>query len=84
MSSRRQKQQEPGVPKELVKDFDVTLYLDGKIVAQHSKRGNYQRLQRISFDNVPLCDAISIHVLSTNGISQARIFEVRAYSTPFI
>jgi len=78
MSSRRQKQQEIGVPKELVKDCTVTLYKDGEIVASAAITDNYLRLRRVEFDAVE-CDAVRVTVTATNGIPEARIFEVRIY-----
>ena len=78
LSSRRQKQQEVGVPKELVKDFDIELVKDGNVVAKKQIRGNYQRLFRACFEGVD-CDKIKIVALNTNGCPDARIFEVRIY-----
>ncbi len=78
LSSRRQKQQKDGIPAELVKDFTVELWKNGAQVAQQSVQGNYQRLCRVSFDGV-LCDTIRVVVQATNGLAEARIFEVRAY-----
>ena len=78
MSSRRQKQQEPGVPKELVRDYDLVLLHRGKVVEVRHMRGNYLRMVRVGFDSV-LCDEVKIQVLSTNGDVTARVFEVRVY-----
>ena len=78
LSSRRQRQQEIGVPKELVKDYDVELLLGGKVVATEQRRDNFQRLCRIDFNGVE-CDAVRVTVKAANGISEARIFEIRAY-----
>ena len=78
MSSRRQKQQVPGVPKELVSDFEIVLYDHGQAKARKHVTGNYQRVSRIALPPT-LCDAFQINVLSTNGDKVARVFEVRAY-----
>lgn len=78
LSSRRQKQQVPGVPAELVKDFDVILYRNGETVDQKQVRGNYQRLCRVAFDGAE-SDTVAIRVLTTNGTPDARVFEVRIY-----
>ena len=78
LSSRRQKQQVPGIPAELVRDFDVTLYHGGTVSEKREVRGNYQRLCRLDFSAVP-CDKAEIKVLATNGVPEARIFEVRLY-----
>lgn len=78
LSSRRQQQQEIGVPKELVKDYDVELLLSGKVVATEQRRDNFQRLCRIDFNGAE-CDAVRVTVKAANGISEARIFEIRVY-----
>ena len=79
LSSRRQKQQVDGVPTELVKDFTVELWKDGAIVAKQDVRDNFQRLCRVGFDGVD-CDAVRLVVKSTNGVPEARVFEIRVYS----
>lgn len=79
LSSRRQNQQKIGVPAELVKDYDVELIHDGRVVAKSEQRENYQRLNRVNFQEGIFCDAMRIRILSTNGIPEARIFEVRIY-----
>lgn len=79
MSSRRQKQQEIGVPKELVKDFDIVFLCGEKEVQRRAVRGNYQRLFRLQLMEAAVCDSVRIEVLATNGAKEARIFEVRLY-----
>ena len=78
MSSRRQNQQVPGVPKELVRDYKVTLIHNGKEVSSQKIRGNFQRVNRICFDST-LCDTVKIDILTTNGDTAAKVFEVRIY-----
>ncbi len=78
LSSRRQSQQEAGVPKELVRDYDIELYQNGKEVLKKEIRGNHQRLCRIDFTKT-VCDEIRIVVYKTNGTPDARIFEIRVY-----
>ena len=79
LSAKRIAQQQPGVPAELVKDYEVRLLRGGETVAERRVEGNYQRLNVLDFPEAPLCDSIEIRVLSTNGYPNARIFEVRAY-----
>ena len=79
MSPNRQAQQRPGVPAELIRDYDVELVKDGKVVRSIPVRGNHQRLNILKFDATE-CDSVSLHVLSTNGSPDATVFEVRAYS----
>lgn len=78
LSSRRQNQQQVGIPVELVKDYDVELLKDGEVVAVKEMRDNYQRLCRVSFEGV-VCDGVRVRARSTNGIPEARIFEIRVY-----
>ena len=78
LSSKRIAEQVPGVPPELVKDYDVELRRGGKTLAARQVRGNYQRLNVLDFDTAE-CDGIVLRVLKTNGISDARVYEVRAY-----
>ena len=78
LSSKRIAEQVPGVPPELVKDYDVELRKDGKAVAVKQVRGNYQRLNVLDFQPAE-CDEIVLRVLATNGIADARVYEVRAY-----
>lgn len=78
LSSRRQAQQVAGIPQELMRDCDIELLQNGQTVFKHELRGNYQRLCRVEFQNIP-CDAVRIRALTTNGAPEARIFEVRIY-----
>ncbi len=79
LSSRRQKQQKDGIPAELVRDYTVELLLNGNVVAAQSLSNNYQRLCRVAFDAV-VCDTVRVTVNATNGVPEARIFEVRVYA----
>ena len=78
LSSKRIAEQVPGAPPELVKDFDVELRKDGEAVAVKQVRGNYQRLNVLDFQPVE-CDEVVLRVLATNGIADARVYEVRVY-----
>lgn len=78
MSTARQAEQGKGVPPELVKDYDLTLFLNGKEVLRREIRGNYQRLNAETFAPC-VCDRAEIRVLNTNGCPDTIIFEVRAY-----
>ncbi len=78
LSAKRQRQQEIGVPKELVKDFKIKFILNGKDVCEKTFTNNAQRLFIAEFDSV-LCDQIKIEFISTNGVNDVRIFEIRAY-----
>ena len=78
MSPNRQAQQRPGVPEELVKDFDVVFRLNGKEVRNVQVRGNHQRLNVIDVEPT-VCDEVILKVLSTNGAEKVTVFEARAY-----
>ena len=78
LSARRQKQQEIGVPKELVKDFKIILKNKGKTVVEKVISDNAQRLFRTEFNGVD-CDSIRVEFIQTNGINEIRVFEIRAY-----
>ena len=78
MAPNRQKQQRAGVPAELVKDYTVTLLRHGKPVREIDVKGNYQRLNVLTFPATE-CDEAIVTVHATNGAPDAVIFELRAY-----
>lgn len=78
MSPNRQKQQRPGVPAELLKDYDVVLKKDGEVARTIQVRDNHQRLNVLDFDETA-CDRVEIRCLATNGAKEITIFELRAY-----
>ena len=78
MSPNRQKQQRPGVPMELVKDYDVILKKGGNAVKTIQVRGNHQRLNVLDFEPAE-CDEAEIRFFRTNGAPNVTVFEVRAY-----
>ena len=78
MSSRRQNQQVVGIPRELVKDYEIVLSLGGETVAIHRVCDNHQRLNRVSFEPT-VCDAVQVNILSTNGDNTVKVFEIRLY-----
>jgi hypothetical protein len=79
MAPNRQKQQRPGVPAELIRDYDLVLIRDDKEVRRILVRDNHQRLNILTFDTTD-CDRAEIQVYATNGAPDAVIFEVRAYA----
>ena len=66
---------------ETVKDYTLLYRKPGSNTWTEIRqvKGNYQRLNRLRFEPVE-AEAIRVHVLATNGIQFARIFEVRCYS----
>ena len=78
MAPNRQKQQRPGIPPELVRDYNIVLKNKQTVLQTIPVRGNYQRHRIHRFDAVN-CDAVELHVIATNGAEDATVFEVRAY-----
>ena len=78
MAPNRQKQQRPGVPPELVRDYDLILKLKNKIVHTIEVRSNHQRHNVHRFEPV-VCDSVELLVKATNGAKSATVYEVRAY-----
>ena len=70
--------EETGVPRSLVKDYEVVLLKDSEEVAARAVQGNHQRLSICGFDGVE-ADQVVIRILSTNGDVAARVYEVRIY-----
>lgn len=68
-----------GVAKELVKDFALTAKLGGLAVWHDTRCGNYQRQCIISLSTPIQADEIDILITATNGVRDARVFEVRVY-----
>ena len=78
MAPNRQKQQRTGIPEELVKDYDIIIKKDGKIVRTIEIRDNHQRHNIHCFDET-LCDTVEFNIKSTNGAKDITVFEIRAY-----
>lgn len=78
MAPNRQKQQRPGVPAELVKDYEVRFFRGGELLHTECVRGNYHRRNVLTFPPVP-CDRVEFRFLATNGAPDVSVFEVRAY-----
>ena len=60
---------------ETVRDYSVTA--NGKVVAKVEK--NHQRVNRLRFEAVE-AKSIRVAIAATNGLEQARVFEIRCYS----
>ena len=78
MTRNVRNRQVKGLLEELVCDYDIRFYREGKEVICKEIRGNYQRLNRIVVDNV-ICDRLTVTVYKAYGIDRARIFEIRTY-----
>ena len=66
---------------ETVKDYQVQVRKKGSsdFVTVANVKGNYQRLNRVRFEAVE-AEAVRVLVTATNGLEEARIFEVRCYA----
>ena len=58
-----------------VRDYSVSA--NGKVVATVTK--NHQRVNRLRFEPVET-KSIRVAITATNGLEQARLFEIRCYS----
>lgn len=67
-----------GMPAELIRDYQVTLFRGGKAVAERAVRDNRQRLNILDFEGI-CADQVRITVHATYGYENARIYEVRIY-----
>ncbi len=79
LSHRVLSKQVPGVPPELVRDYEMDFYLKGKQVYAERVTGNHLRFRLHRLEKPVVCDKITVNVLTTNGDRHARIFEIRVY-----
>ena len=79
MAPKRQEQQRPGVPAELVKDYDIVFKNGGEVVKTLEVRDNHQRHNPHKFEKTE-CDEVEFRIYSTNGSENVTVFEVRAYN----
>lgn len=66
------------LPYELVKDYSVSVSLNGKVINKKDVFDNRQRLSITTFEPT-VCDEIAVNVKSTYGFDSARIYEIRVY-----
>ena len=79
IESRVLKNQTPGIPATLVKDFSLEYYENGVLRLADTIKGNVQRLNICKPSQAVTCDTIKIKIHATHGDERARIFEVRVY-----
>lgn len=78
--ARSFKEKQPlGISRYLIKDFTVTAYRNNQAVWITHIENNYQRHRIIAINDSIYVDTVEITVHSTNGDSDARIFEIRIY-----
>ena len=78
MSANRQAQQRIGIPPELVKDYTITAFCNGKAVYTKEIKDNHQRHNVVAIPPTE-CDAIEFRFTATNGAVDVTVYEVRAY-----
>ena len=78
LSSKKQAQQIPTLPVELVKDYDLQLLRQGQPVAEVSVEDNARRLAVHAFDGV-LADTVVLNCRGSYGANFAAVYEVRVY-----
>ena len=78
ISDRIRSHQAPGVPPELLRDYSISLLLEGKTVQTIHVQNNAQRLNRHRLHGLR-CDEILLLPHSTNGDNVYRVFAVNAY-----
>ena len=78
MSANRQAQQRIGVPPELVKDYTITAFRNGKAVYTKEIKDNHQRHNVVASPPTE-CDAIEFRFTATNGAADVTVYEIRAY-----
>lgn len=71
--------QQVGIPKQLVKNFEVKAYLDNNCVYIKEINNNYLRHCIVDFDNPVKADKIEVIFKDTNGCENIMVFEVRIY-----
>ena len=78
MSANRQAQQRIGVPPELVKDYTITAFRNGKAVYTKEIKNNHQRHNVVAIPPTE-CDAVEFRFTATNGAADVTVYEIRAY-----
>ena len=71
--------QTPGIPPQLVREYSLEFYDQGRLAHMESVSGNYKRFRVHKLAGGVTCDSVKVRVAATNGDSHARIFEVRIY-----
>jgi hypothetical protein len=82
LSEEARKKYFRGVPEELVKDYRCDFILDDTVQETIQVNENYLRHRAHSLNQKVRCNKFRITVLATQGINEARIFEIRLYEQP--
>lgn len=68
-----------GVPKDLVKDFELYLYEGDKCVWSTEVKNNYQRHVILDLPKAINADKFELKCKTTNGAKDVKVFEIRLY-----
>jgi len=72
--------QEMQPPSQLVKEYEVSTFLQGELTVSKQMNSNGQRLQKLFFEGEKV-DRMQVKVLSTYGDEMACIYEIRVYES---
>jgi hypothetical protein len=81
LSKRIMARQAPGVPQELVMDYDLEFHLKKEMALNIEERDNYLRYRVHNLERRIVCDEIKLVVKATRGGRSARVFEIRVYDS---
>jgi len=73
------RKQIPGIPKQLVRDYEIEFYKGEDLICTERIENNYQRFNIHKVTSEIECDSIKLKILATHGDEHARVFEVRVY-----
>lgn len=79
LSTPFKEKQAIGVPVQLVKDFSINVFKDGKRVWNKNIKDNYQRHVIVNLESSVEADKVEICFTQTNGDKDIKVFEVRIY-----
>ena len=79
LSRRSLSRQIPGIPRELVKDYDVDFCRGDTVVHHMEVRENHLRYRVHAVEKEVECDRITLTVRATRGDPRVRVLEVRVY-----
>lgn len=79
LSSATLGRQTPGIPKELVKDYEIQVFNGDELKYKEIICDNYLRFRKHRLENSTVGNRVKILVKSSHGDENARIFEVRIY-----
>lgn len=82
ISEATRKQQTPGIPKTLVKDYRIDIFDGAKLIYSTEEKNNIQRYRKHIIPDTIAGDRIRITCLDTHGADSAAVYEVRVYESP--